>query len=169
MNNRIGNKWTVNEVLSLHREYELLGWSLDQIAKKHRRTALAIMYKLDHEGLADFNNLYNNYHNLNRDMSSNSLNDGEDEDEDDGEDDEDYVDECEEDDGEDDEDYVDDCEEDDGEDDEDYVDECEEDHDESLTSRVDKLESDLSEIKDMLKVLTSQMSSLKPKKYQLWL
>ena len=28
--NRIGNKWTVNEVLSLQREYELLNWSIEE-------------------------------------------------------------------------------------------------------------------------------------------
>lgn len=143
MNNRIGNKWTVNEVLSLQREYELLGWSVDQIARKHRRTANAIMYKLDQEGFANYNDLYNDYHKLNRNVSHRSSSDNikhllfvESEEE------------------EDDEDYVDNGEEDDEEDDE-------EDED-SLSSRVSKLETDLSEIKDMLKVLTS---SLKPTRY----
>jgi len=63
--NRIGNKWTVNEVLSLQREFELLGWDIDQIAEKHGRTANAIMYKLDQEGFADYNVLHSIYHTLN--------------------------------------------------------------------------------------------------------
>jgi hypothetical protein len=47
--------------------------------------------------------------------------------------------------------------------DEDYVDNSEEDddedHEDPLLSRVSKLERDLSEIKDMLKVLTSSLKS----------
>jgi hypothetical protein len=63
--NRAGFKWTVNEILSLQREFELLGWSIDEIATKHKRTPYAIMYKLDQEGFADYNVLYSNYHSLN--------------------------------------------------------------------------------------------------------
>jgi len=62
---RAGFKWTVNEILSLQREFELLGWSIDEIALKHKRTPNAIMYKLDQEGFADYNVLYSNYHDLN--------------------------------------------------------------------------------------------------------
>lgn len=111
MNNRIGNKWTVNEVLALQREYELLGWDMDKMAKKHRRTAKAIMFKLDQEGFANYTDLSNEYSNLNCDISHGSLND----------------------------------------------DVANDDTDEEellLTSRVSKLESGLSEIKDMIKVLT---------------
>ena len=61
---RYGFKWTVNEVLSLQREFELLGWSIDQIAQKHKRSSNAIMYKLHEEGLADYNVLYSNYNAL---------------------------------------------------------------------------------------------------------
>lgn len=64
-NSRYGFKWSINEILSLQREFELLGWSIDQIAEKHKRSASAIMYKLDQEGFADYNVLYSNYHNLN--------------------------------------------------------------------------------------------------------
>ena len=64
-NSRYGFKWSINEILSLQREFELLGWNIDQIAEKHKRTANAIMYKLDQEGFADYNVLYSNYHNLN--------------------------------------------------------------------------------------------------------
>ena len=66
MYTRHNNKWTVNELLSLQREYELLGWSIDQIAEKHQRTPNAIMHKLDYEGLADYNVLYSNYNDLNQ-------------------------------------------------------------------------------------------------------
>ena len=62
---RAGFKWTVNEILSLQREFELLGWTIDQIALKHKRTPNAIMYKLYQEGFADYNVLYSNYHDLN--------------------------------------------------------------------------------------------------------
>jgi len=143
--NRIGNKWTVNEVLSLQREFELLGWDIDQIAEKHGRTANAIMYKLEQEGFADYNILYSNYHTLNTKMPVSrtqksmtlepSLSDEDDTVVDD-EQDEDYVDDGEED-------------EDDAADDED-----------PLTERVAKLESGLDEIKHMLKMLTSSVHGL---------
>jgi hypothetical protein len=60
---RNGFKWSVNEILSLQREFELLGWDIDTIAVKHNRTPIAIMYKLDKEGFADYNTLYSNYFN----------------------------------------------------------------------------------------------------------
>lgn len=55
---RYGNRWTVNELLNLQREYELLQLPLAEIASRHQRTVMAIMYKLDQENLADFNELY---------------------------------------------------------------------------------------------------------------
>lgn len=51
---RSGAKWTVNECLRLQREYELLKLSIDEIATLHQRSAQAIMYKLDAEGIADY-------------------------------------------------------------------------------------------------------------------
>jgi hypothetical protein len=66
---RTGYKWSVNEILSLQREFELLGWSVEQIAEKHKRTPNAIMFKLDNEGFADYNVLYSNNHELNSTMS----------------------------------------------------------------------------------------------------
>jgi DNA-binding transcriptional regulator GbsR (MarR family) len=65
---RIGNRWTVNECLQLQREFELLNLSIDEIADRHRRTPNAIMNKLDREGFANYNVLYNNYYNLNNDI-----------------------------------------------------------------------------------------------------
>jgi hypothetical protein len=55
---RSGFKWTVNESLRLEREYDLLKMSIEDIALLHQRTPYAIMYKLDDEGIADFNDLY---------------------------------------------------------------------------------------------------------------
>lgn len=55
MTDRRGLKWSVNELLALQREYELLGWSVEKIAKKHKRSVNAIMFKLDDEGFADYN------------------------------------------------------------------------------------------------------------------
>jgi hypothetical protein len=48
--NRHGNRWNVNEVLSLQREYELLEWTVQQIADKHKRSVMSIVYKLHDEG-----------------------------------------------------------------------------------------------------------------------
>ncbi len=48
--NRHGNKWNVNEVLSLQREYELLEWTVQQIADKHQRSVMSIVHKLYAEG-----------------------------------------------------------------------------------------------------------------------
>ena len=50
---RSGNKWTVNEFLSLQREYELLEWSIQEIAEKHQRSVIAILFKLESECLID--------------------------------------------------------------------------------------------------------------------
>lgn len=50
---RSGNKWTVNELLSLQREYELLEMSIQQIAAKHERSITAILFKLETEGFID--------------------------------------------------------------------------------------------------------------------
>ncbi len=55
MSDRRGLKWTVNELLALQREYELLGWSVERIAKKHKRSVSAIMFKLHDEGFSDYN------------------------------------------------------------------------------------------------------------------
>ena len=49
-NMRFGKKWTINEILSLQREYELLDLSVQQIASLHERTERAILCKLEAEG-----------------------------------------------------------------------------------------------------------------------
>ena len=58
-------RWTVNECLQLQREFELLEWSVDEIAEKHKRTPNAIMNKLGKEGFADYNVLSSEYYKLN--------------------------------------------------------------------------------------------------------
>jgi hypothetical protein len=50
---RNGFKWTVNEILSLQREYELLELTIQEIALKHDRTIEAILYKLYNENIID--------------------------------------------------------------------------------------------------------------------
>ena len=47
---RRGNKWSVNELLQLQREYELLEWTVQEIANKHQRSVDAIMFRLEDEG-----------------------------------------------------------------------------------------------------------------------
>jgi len=44
--NRNGRKWSVSEILSLQREYELLEMNVQDIAIKHERTVSAILHKL---------------------------------------------------------------------------------------------------------------------------
>jgi len=48
---RHGKKWTINEVISLQREYELLELTVQDIADRHCRTVKSIMFKLYAEGL----------------------------------------------------------------------------------------------------------------------
>ena len=62
---RAGFNWSVNEILSLQREFELLGWNIYQIADKHKRSPHAIIHRLDQEGFADYNVLYSSYYDLN--------------------------------------------------------------------------------------------------------
>jgi hypothetical protein len=46
-------KWTINEVLKLQREYELLGMNIQDIAKSHNRSGKAILCKLEKEGFIE--------------------------------------------------------------------------------------------------------------------
>ena len=85
---RFGNRWTINECLQLHREFELLELSIDEIAQRHQRTPNAIMLKLDSEGHADYNVLYSNYNTLNPEMNSQKSSEEDDEEEDEDEDEE---------------------------------------------------------------------------------
>jgi len=40
-------KWTINETLQLHREYELLNMEIEEIALKHERTVNGIIQKIE--------------------------------------------------------------------------------------------------------------------------
>lgn len=55
---RHANKWTVNECLSLNREFELLKLTMPEIALRHGRTVNAIMFKIQAEGWATYDDLY---------------------------------------------------------------------------------------------------------------
>ena len=70
---RSGFRWSINEVLALQREFELLGLTIDEIAQKHNRTANAIIFKLDQEGFADYNELYSNLNNSESDDNSSEI------------------------------------------------------------------------------------------------
>lgn len=134
---RAGFKWNINEILSLQREFELLGWDIKEIATKHKRTPEAIMYKLDQEGFADYNVLYSNYYDLNSpipvtrkcqtNLNFHVLSD-----------EEEYNDE---------------------------ESECDENHDNvsNLTQRIEGLEDNIVEIKNMIQQMMSSLSNKKSK------
>ena len=50
---RYGKRWTIVELLSLQREYELLELSIKQIAIKHQRNQAGILSKLQAEGFIE--------------------------------------------------------------------------------------------------------------------
>ena len=50
MSLRSGKRWTINETLRLQREYELLEYTVYEIAEKHQRTVEAILFRLENEG-----------------------------------------------------------------------------------------------------------------------
>lgn len=50
---RSGFRWTVNEILSLQREYELLELPISEIAVRHGRSFFSILSKLKSEGFID--------------------------------------------------------------------------------------------------------------------
>jgi len=50
---RNGNRWTVNELLQLQREYELLDMNISEIALRHQRSEKAILFKLVAEGFVN--------------------------------------------------------------------------------------------------------------------
>lgn len=54
---RSGKKWSINEILRLEREWELLGYSVIKIADLHQRTPKSIYYKLAEEEIADYNEI----------------------------------------------------------------------------------------------------------------
>ena len=146
---RCGNKWNINELLSLQREYELLEWNIQDIAFKHKRSISAILYKLEEEG---FILSWSEARGFNASEYKNQLNGIEEEDI--NEDDEDYEQE-----DDDDEDY--DLEEDEEEEEEeDYDNEVNNDKEidlNKLTERVWNLETNLSDISSMVKQMFNNL------------
>jgi hypothetical protein len=146
-NRRQGNKWTINELISLQREYELLELTVQEIAEKHQRTETAILYKLESEGLIDSWNSARGFvsQDYQNSVSSNKEPVNYDEAEDveeccGGDDDEEYQ-------------FVEDAESDDDDisDDESEV--------EKLTERVWSLETSVSEISSMVKSIYGMLSA----------
>jgi len=156
---RRGNKWTVNEILSLQREYELLEMDIQEIALKHSRSVKAILYKLDKE---EFINSwydargYDNYFNKNEGHEGQYVY-GDDQY---VSDDEDYIEN---------QDVLDNDEDEDEDEDEDYEDENEDvsaddyshDDDEilNLTRRVGYIENTVNEIKNIITNLLKSMNN----------
>lgn len=54
---RNGNRWTINEILSLQREFELLELSIPEIADKHQRSVSAIENRLVDEDFTDWEHI----------------------------------------------------------------------------------------------------------------
>ena len=162
-NKRNGNRWTVNELISLQREYELLEWTIQQIAVKHQRTERAILFRLESEG---FITSWNDARGFDMESYKASIEDDDVVTEDCVCNEESCVDDddqdcCEDDDQEcceDDEDYVVD------EDEEEEEEEEEEDDDEAsevekLSERIWSLETAVTDIKDMVQQLFNTMVS----------
>jgi len=140
-NRRSGRKWTINELLTLQREYELLELTVQEIAERHNRSELAILYKLESEELIDS---WYNARGFNSENYQNSVNSVEASQEVGGDDDNQY---------DDDEDYQFEEEEDDDDisDDESEV--------EKLTERVWSLETSVSEISSVVKNIFNILSA----------
>jgi hypothetical protein len=164
---RSGNRWTVNELLSLQREYELLEWTVGQIAEKHQRSVEAILYKLESEG---FISSWNNARGFNTEQYQSSCTENVELDlqeavdvDVDVDDDEDTI--LDEDCAAEDSEYFDEGVEE--EDDDMSIDDDQSDVD-RLTERVWNLETSVSEINSMVKQMFDNMVSKKsPKRYQL--
>ena len=142
-NRRQGNKWTINELISLQREYELLELTVQEIAEKHQRSETAILYKLESEGLIES---WNNARGFVSEDYQNSVSSNKEQVEAEveeccgGDDDEEYQ-------------FVEDAESDDDDisDDESEV--------EKLTERVWSLETSVGEISSMVKNIYSMLSA----------
>lgn len=157
-NKRNGNKWAVNEVLALQREYELLEWTIQEISAKHERSIGSILFKLTAEG---FIPSWNHARGFNiADYAVSVLCQGALCDNDyDNDDDDDYADDEEED--EEDEEDDEDDEEDEEDDDEDYDDDedaCSYDADQGWN-----LKDSVTEIGNMVKLMFQVMSASKQK------
>ena len=167
-NKRNGNKWAVNEVLALQREYELLEWTIQEISAKHERSIGSILFKLTAEG---FIPSWNDARGFNiADYAVSVLCQGALCDNDyDNDDDEDYADDEEEDDEEEEEDDEDYEDEDEDEDDDEDEDECDADYassDDDCSYDADQgwnLKDSVTEIGNMVKLMFQVMSASKQK------
>jgi TATA-binding protein-associated factor Taf7 len=125
----------------LEREFDLLKLSIDEIAALHERSAQSIMYKLDSEGLADYNVLAvcgTNYQLRDSDINNRHSNhEEEDEDEKDSDDSSDYEEEL------------------DNDDAASEVSDLEEDEDEE-----DKEEYDRFNVRQQINILSKQLANL---------
>ena len=173
-NKRNGNSWTVNELLSLQREYELLEWNIQQIAEKHQRTERAILFRLESEGIITSWNAARGFDmesykaSIEEDVVTEDCDcneescvddedaeqDAEQEEDDDEVEDQDCCD--------DDEDYVADEEENEDEDEDEDEDDASE--VEKLSERVWSLETAVTDIKDMVQHLFNNLVSSNQKK-----
>jgi len=144
-------KWNVNELLSLQREYELLEWTIQEIADKHERTVHAILYRLQYEGFIETWLDATGYQEYSKDLSCvddnfvSSVNPHDYEEDVIVDDDDDYIVDDEE---EEDDDYV--VDDDDDDDDDDISD---------LNQRVWGLETAVSDIKGMIGTLLAKFSN----------
>jgi len=148
---RHGKRWTINELMSLQREYELLELPVDTIALKHQRTVNSILFKLQDEGLISSWDEARGFDDVSVSPTWKTMGSMSQEDDYDEEDNGNY----EEDDDEEDE--------EDDEDDEDYED-CEEDNTSQvskLAERVWTLESTVSDISVMVKQIFDSVISKK--------
>jgi hypothetical protein len=140
-------KWNINECLALQREYELLEWTIQEIADKHERTVNAILYRLQYEGFIETWVDATGYQEYSKGLSYIDTNLGYSVNpydyEEDVVEDEDYVEE---------DDYI----VDDAVEDEDYE---EEDHISDLNQRVWGLETAVSDIKSMIGTLLAKFSN----------
>ena len=50
-NARSGNKWSIPELITLQREYELLELTVQEISRRHKRSVFAILARLESEGI----------------------------------------------------------------------------------------------------------------------
>ena len=172
---RNGNRWTINEILTLQREYELLEWSVYKIAEKHQRTVMAILCKLKAEGFIQhfneargfdveeykksagesYNSIGESYNSIGESynfQNNNEQEEDDDDDDDEGEDDE--ANECC------DDEYVpqdNDDEDEEYEEDNDY--DYENDEVEQLTDRVWSIQTSVNEISSIVKSIFGLLSS----------
>ena len=169
---RKGKSRTINELLSLQREYERLEQNIQQIAEKHQRTERAILFRLESEGIITSWNAARGFDmesykaSIEEDVVTEDCDCNEescvdeDEDEDEDEDDDQEDQECCDNDSE----YVDEEDEEaDEEDEEDSV--CDDASEvEKLSDRVWSLETAVTDIKDMVQHLFNNLVSSNQKK-----